>query len=87
MTEDIHPAFLGQFNVRDDKAEVVFIDQIQGFRGRGRGLYFVALFLEDDSEKVKDALLVVNNEYFFRFSLLFLEISPWSLRLFPKAGK
>jgi hypothetical protein len=86
MTEDIHPAFLGQFNVRDDKAEVVFIDQIQSLGGRGRGLNFVALFFENDSQKFKDTLLVVYNEYFFRCSLLFLEISPCSFRLFPEAG-
>ncbi len=40
-----------------------------------RGFNLEALFLEDNREKVKDALLIVDNEYFIRSSLLFAFLS------------
>jgi hypothetical protein len=72
LLKDIHSALLGKLDVRDDKAEIIFLDQLKCLGSRVRGFNLVPLLLEHYREKIKEALLIVDNEYIIRFSLLFL---------------
>jgi hypothetical protein len=67
----MHPAQLRKLDIGDDKAKIVAFYQLECLGSGMRGFNLESFLLEDNREKVKDALLIVDNEYFFRCFLLY----------------
>jgi len=69
LAENLHPALRRELYIRKDKVEILAFEQLQSLGSRNGRLGFVSFFFEDYGQEVKNALLIVDNKYFFRFGL------------------